>query len=285
MIPVCRNVFNLHRYLLPKTTKRMLTTTKQDGIFYITLNRPEKQNAVNLETASLLFDAFKKFNACQDTSVGILHGNGGNFCAGFDLEELSSLDEQDVSELQEWNYEKKAPMGPSRLHLKKPMIAAVSGHAVAGGLELSLLCDLRILEEDAVMGVFCRRFGVPLIDGGTVRLPKLIGLSRALDLILTGRPVSANEALDIGLANRVVPKGNALEEATKLAKELMQFPQQCMLADRESAYNVTFEADSIESALKFEFQNGIKVIREESVQGAKQFVSGKGKHGKFESKL
>lgn len=134
----------------------------------------------------------------------------------------------------------------------------------------------------------CPKFlliGVPLIDGGTVRLPKLIGLSRALDLILTGRPVSANEALDIGLANRVVPKGNVLEEATKLAKELMQFPQQCMLADRESAYNVTFEADSIESALKFEFQNGIKVIREESVQGAKQFVSGKGKHGKFESKL
>ena len=127
--------------------------------------------------------------------------------------------------------------------------------------------------------------GVPLIDGGTVRLPKLIGLSRALDLILTGRPVSANEAFDIGLANKVVPKGKALEEATKLAKELMQFPQQCMLADRESAYNVAFEADSLESALKFEFENGIKVIREESVLGAKQFVSGKGKHGSFESKL
>jgi enoyl-CoA hydratase/carnithine racemase len=174
------------------------------------------------------------------------------------------------------------PMGPSRLQVRKPVIAAVSGHAVAGGLELSLIADMRIVEEDAVFGVFCRRWGVPLIDGGTVRLQAVVGLGRAMDMILTGRPVSAREALSMGLANRVVPKGTALDEAVNLAKQLLTFPWACMLADRSSCYHATYDAASFEKALAYEFDNAFKVIETESVKGAAKFSLGAGRHGSFD---
>ena len=170
-------------------------------------------------------------------------------------------------------------MGPSRLVLSKPVIAAISGHAVAGGLELALWCDLRVIEEDSVLGVFCRRWGVPLIDGGTVRLPRLIGLSRAMDLILTGRPVAAQEALGMGLVNRVAPRGQARQAAESLAREIAAFPQACMKADRQSAYE---QALPLEAALRQEFTRGIQVLHSESITGAQRFAQGAGRHGSFE---
>lgn len=175
------------------------------------------------------------------------------------------------------------PIGPSRMQIKKPVICAVSGYAVAGGLELSLLGDIRVVEEDTIFGVFCRRFGVPLIDGGTVRLQAVIGLGRALDMILTGRGVTAQEALQMGLANRIVPKGQALEEATKIAALLISFPQACMNVDRANCYYSVFNATSLEDALRNEFDEGIKVIDEESVTGASKFSQGAGRHGVFEA--
>ncbi|KAL1962434.1 hypothetical protein VTN77DRAFT_9705 [Rasamsonia byssochlamydoides] len=173
-------------------------------------------------------------------------------------------------------------MGPSRMQIRKPVICAVAGHAVAGGLELSLLADLRVVEEDAIFGVFCRRFGVPLIDGGTVRLQRVVGLGRALDMILTGRAVTADEALAMGLANRIVPKGKALEEATKLAKQLVAFPQGCMNADRESCYYAAYRATSMEDALAYEFQHGAPIVEKESIEGAARFSAGAGRHGRFD---
>jgi enoyl-CoA hydratase/carnithine racemase len=172
-------------------------------------------------------------------------------------------------------------MGPSRVQVKKPMIAAVAGHAVAGGLELSLIADMRVMEEDAVFGVYCRRWGVPLIDGGTVRLQAMVGLGRALDIILTGRPVSASEALDMGLANRVVPKGKALEEATKIAEQLIAFPQLCMNLDRDSCYYAAYNATSFEDAMKNEFAKGVVAVEAESIKGAGKFSSGAGRGGSF----
>ncbi|KAH3859815.1 hypothetical protein DPMN_102637 [Dreissena polymorpha] len=183
--------------------KNLLVETVE-GITTIGINRPEKRNAVNQETAVELVDAFKHFENDHESKVAVLHGKGGNFCAGFDLSALASSNEED---LLKFGASENAPMGPSRMCFSKPVIAAVDGYAVAGGLELALLCDLRVMEETAVMGVFCRRFGVPLIDGGTVRLPKLIGLSRAMDLILTGRSVSGKEAFEMGLANRLCTTG------------------------------------------------------------------------------
>jgi enoyl-CoA hydratase/carnithine racemase len=173
-------------------------------------------------------------------------------------------------------------MGPSRMQVKKPIIAAVSGYAVAGGLELSLIADIRVVEEDAVFGVFCRRWGVPLIDGGTVRLQAIVGLGRALDMILTGRSVDANEALAMGLANRVVPKGKSLEEATKIANQLLAFPQLCMNVDRSSCYYSAYDASSFEDAMRNEFKHGVEVVGVESIKGAIMFKDGKGRHGKFE---
>lgn len=172
-------------------------------------------------------------------------------------------------------------MGPSRVQISKPVICAVSGYAVAGGLELSLLGDMRVVEEDAVFGVFCRRFGVPLIDGGTVRLQAIIGLGRAMDMILTGRPVGAQEALQMGLANRVVPRGKAVEEAMKIAESLIAFPQLCMNKDRQSAFYAAYEAKSLEDALRFEFRNGEEVLSKESLSGAKRFAGGAGRSGSF----
>ncbi|KAK6330689.1 hypothetical protein TWF718_002888 [Orbilia javanica] len=261
------------------------------GITTITLNRPNRRNAVDPATAKLIYEAVTAFEDDTTQKVLILYGAHGTFCAGFDLHSLASSPSTSAAlaggeTFKDGVDRQIGPMGPSRLTIKKPVIAAVSGYAVAGGLELSLLGDIRIAEEDATFGVFCRRFGVPLIDGGTVRLQAIVGLGRALDMTLTGRPVDANEALSMGLANRVVPKGKALEEAEKIANQLLGFPQECMNVDRRSAYNAAYNAKSFEEAMKFEFENGVKVISEESVSGAKRFSSGVGRHGQFgEGKL
>ncbi|WAR16969.1 HPCD-like protein [Mya arenaria] len=250
-------------------------------IMTIGINRPEKRNAVNPETASELFSAFNDFQNDEDSWVAVLHGTGGNFCAGYDLSSLASAPECLLQQMKESNV---APMGPSRMCFNKPVIAAIDGYAVAGGLELALLCDLRVMEESAVVGVYCRRFGVPLIDGGTVRLQKLIGLSRAMDMILTGRSITAKEAYDFGLANRVCSTGSALAVALQLAHSLLRYPQRCMNLDRQSAYYAAYNAASMEDALQYEFDNGIQVVQEESVQGAKRFQEGIGKGGSFNVK-
>ncbi|KAK6522327.1 hypothetical protein TWF281_002892 [Arthrobotrys megalospora] len=264
----------------------ILISKTPTGITTITLNRPSRRNAVDPATAKLIYEAVTTFEDDPSQKILILYGAHGTFCAGFDLHSLANSASTDAAlaggEAFKDGVERQiGPMGPSRLTISKPVIAAVSGYAVAGGLELSLLGDIRIAEEDSVFGVFCRRFGVPLIDGGTVRLQAIIGLGRALDMILTGRPVSATEALQMGLANRVVPKGKALEEAEGIAKQLLAFPQECMNKDRNSTYYAAYNANSFGDAMKYEFENGVKVISEESVMGAKRFSSGVGRHGAF----
>lgn len=224
--------------------------------------------------------------------MAILTGSDGFFCAGADLKDLTAAatpsdkdgrdGAADGDNLQPVSGRNIGPMGPSRLQVAKPVIAAVAGHAVAGGLELSLIADMRVVEEDAVFGVFCRRWGVPLIDGGTVRLQAIVGLGRAMDMILTGRPVSAHEALSMGLANRVVPKGAALAEATKLAQQLLEFPQMCMNLDRNSAYYAAYDATSFQDAMRNEFDHGQTVLGVESLKGAARFASGLGRHGGFD---
>ncbi|EME41502.1 hypothetical protein DOTSEDRAFT_135409 [Dothistroma septosporum NZE10] len=250
------------------------------GITVIAINRAQRRNAVDAVTARGLYAAVVAFEDDDSQKVAVLHGANGTFCAGFDLHAVGNgtgmahYDKANVSRTS-------APMGPSRLQIKKPFLTAVSGYAVAGGLELSLLGDMRIVEEDAVFGVFCRRWGVPLIDGGTVRLQAVVGLGRALDMILTGRPVNAREALAMGLANRVVPKGKALEEALQIAQQLRDFPQMCMNADRTSCYNARYNAESFEYAVKFEIDGGLEAVNAEGAAGAKRFSDGSGRHGSF----
>ena len=245
-----------------------------DNICTITLNKPERRNAVDGPMAAELREAFEAFEADDDLEVAVLTGAGGTFCAGADLTAVSDPDRR--LELDPTGGG-TGPMGPSRMALSKPVIAAVSGHAVAGGLELALLADLRVVEEDATLGVFCRRWGVPLIDGGTVRLPRLIGMGRALDLILTGRPVGASEALQMGLVNRVVPIGESLAAAQKLASQIAAFPQACMLTDRASAY---MQWDlPLDIALKAEGRAGVPVVFAEGAAGAQRFAEGAGRHG------
>jgi enoyl-CoA hydratase len=252
----------------------MSVRVERDGpVTTVILDRPGRRNAVDRATAEALADAFRAFDADAEARVGVLFGDHGTFCAGADLKAVAEGQPNRVAP------DGDGPMGPSRMLLGKPVIAAIAGHAVAGGLELALWCDLRVVEEDAILGVFCRRFGVPLIDGGTVRLPRLIGLSRALDLILTGRPVDAEEALRMGLANRVVPKGSARQAAEQLARELSAFPQACMRGDRLSAYE-QFDL-SLEEALANELTHGFRALSAESLEGATRFAKGEGKHGKF----
>jgi enoyl-CoA hydratase len=229
------------------------------------------KNAIDRATAEALADAFRAFDADPEAKAGVLYGDHGSFCAGADLKALAS-----GGSVNRLDAEGDAPIGPSRMRLSKPVIAAIAGHAVAGGLELALWCDLRVVEEDAVLGVFCRRVGVPLIDGGTVRLPRLIGLARALDLILTGRPVGAAEALSFGLANRVVPKGTARAEAEALAAELARLPQGALLADRASAFEA-FDRP-LPEALRHEFERGLPALLE-GAEGAQRFTAGSGRHG------
>ena len=250
-----------------------VTVETDDTVTIVKINRPGVRNAVDRETAAELADAFRKFDADPGQRVGVLYGEHGTFCAGADLKAIAS------GRHNRTEPDGDGPMGPSRMLLSKPVIAAIGGYAVAGGLELALWCDLRVMEEDAIVGVFCRRWGIPLIDGGTIRLPRLIGLSRALDLILTGRPVTAAEALQMGLANRVVPKGSALQASTALAKELAAFPQVCLRGDRLSAYE-QFDLD-LNQAIANEFRHGLEALRAETASGAARFAGGAGRHGEF----
>ncbi len=249
-----------------------------DGpVCVITIDHPERRNAVDGITAAALRDAFARFEADPALRVAILTGAQGCFCAGADLSAVG-----DPARRHELDPDGggTGPMGPSRMALAKPLIAAVEGYAVAGGLELALLADLRVASESAVFGVFCRRWGVPLIDGGTVRLPRIVGMGRALDLILTGRPVDAHEALQMGLANRVVAAGEALAEARRIAHALAAFPQQCMLADRASAY-AQWDLP-LADALRQEGRRGVPMVAAEGAAGAQRFVGGAGRHGKIE---
>lgn len=247
---------------------------RSGSVVTVILNRPEVRNAVDNATAEALAEAFKLFESDETAKVAVLWGAGGSFCAGADLKSVASGER-----LSRYKLEGDGPMGPSRLKLTKPVIAAVSGFAVAGGLELAIWCDLRVVEADATFGVYCRRWGVPLIDGGTVRLPRLIGQSRALDMILTGRAVGAEEALSFGLANRVVPKGTAREAAETLAAEIARFPELCMKLDRASVYR-QWELP-FDHAMRAEFSAGVEAVRLEGQAGAARFAAGKGRGGDF----
>ncbi len=247
---------------------------KHGPVSTLVLERPAVRNAVDKATANALAQAFRDFEADTEARVAVLWGEGGHFCSGADLSAMADGRGNRVAG------DGDAPMGPSRMFLEKPVIAAISGFAVAGGLELALWCDLRVMEESAVLGVFCRRFGVPLVDGGTVRLPRLIGLSRALDLILTGRPVSSREALDIGLANRRVPDGTSRQAAEALAHEIATFPPICLRNDRRSVYE-GLELP-MEQALRTELARGqASLSHGEADDGAGRFVAGEGRHGSF----
>jgi enoyl-CoA hydratase len=247
---------------------------RAEPIATIVMDNPAKRNAVDRAVATALREAFAAFEADDSLRVAVLWGAGGTFCAGADL---TALDDDERRNDVEPHGVGPGPMGPTRMLLSKPAIAAVSGYAVAGGLELALLCDLRVAEEDATFGVFCRRWGVPLIDGGTVRLPRLIGLSRALDMILTGRSVGASEALQFGLANRVVPSGQARIAAEELARDIAAFPQRCTLTDRRSAYGAW--DGSVTDALRREGAAGYNVVFAEGTAGAARFAAGAGRHG------
>jgi enoyl-CoA hydratase len=264
----------------PMTDAHPVTIERLPPFVHIRINRPACRNAVNRQTADALADAFRQFEQDDELAVAILSGAGRHICAGAALEAVASGETEKMNRLE---IEGDGPMGPSRMQLSKPVIAAVSGYCVAGGLELALWCDLRIADDSAVFGVFCRRFGVPLIDGGTVRLPRLIGMSRALDMILTGRPVAADEALQFGLANRVVPNGTLLETAEAMARQIAAFPQQCLRNDRASVWQ-QWQFDEAE-ALANEFRLGLQTLASgETASGAGRFSSGAGRHGRFDDK-
>lgn len=249
---------------------------KKDRVTTVILDNPEVKNAVDPDTARELADAFREFDNDDSADVAVLWGDHGCFCAGANLKRISERGPRS----EPFAYEGDGPMGPSRMALSKPVIAGIAGYAVAGGLELAVWCDLRVMEEDATIGVFCRRFGVPLIDGGTVRLPRLIGMGHALDMILTGRGVGAEEALRMGLANRVVPKGQSRQAAEELAAQIASFPQVTMRNDRKSTYE-QWSLD-FEQAMRNELQYGNDSLASgAAVAGAKRFTSGEGKHGQF----
>lgn len=248
-------------------------TERAGAVFVVTIDRPQVRNAIDGPTATTLAQTFRAFDADSSLSVAVLTGASGTFCSGFDLKAVA-----DGERAPQVSEDGDAPLGISRMLLSKPVIAAVEGYAVAGGLEVALWCDLRVAAENAIFGVFNRRWGVPLVDGGTIRLPRLIGQSHALDLILTGRPVSGQEALMMGLANRLVPKGEALQAALALANELARFPQGCLRSDRLSS----FEQWSLsqEAALRNETRRGLEVMQSgEAVAGARRFAEGHGRHG------
>lgn len=256
----------------------LVLVERRAPLLRVTINRPAARNAVDRPTAEALAAAFRAFEADAELKVAILCGAGEHFCAGADLKAVASGDAARANRI---DTEGDGPMGPSRMQLGKPVIAAVSGYCVAGGLELALWCDLRVADATAVFGVFCRRFGVPLIDGGTVRLPRLIGMSRAMDLILTGRAVDAMEAERIGLANRLVPAGQALAAAEVLALQIAAFPQACMRGDRRSACEQWGMDEA--AAISHEFRHGLNTLQSgETVAGASRFSGGTGRHGQFE---
>jgi len=256
-------------------TEQAVRVTRAGPVTTVFLHRPARRNAVDGPAAAALAAAFRSFDADPAAAVAVLHGQGGVFCSGADLTAIGTERGNRVAP------DGDGPMGVSRLGLSKPVIAAVSGYAVAGGLELALWCDLRIADQTAVFGVFCRRWGVPLVDGGTVRLPRLIGTSRAMDMILTGRAVEAREAAAIGLVNRLVPAGQALAAARELAAELAAFPQTCLRSDRASVLGQ--EGLDEAAALAAEFGHGRRALAEEAGPGAARFAAGMGRHGSFGS--
>jgi enoyl-CoA hydratase len=254
---------------------------KQGAVWTVIHSRPEAKNAMDPESAAALAQAFLDFEADAEAKVAVLWGEGGAFCAGFDLKHAAKGSDigglaypDDASQAAP-----RGPMGPTRLVLDKPVIAAVAGPAVAGGFEIALWCDLRVMESSAFFGVYCRRWGVPLIDGGTVRLPRIVGRGRALDLILTGRKVTAEEALRINLCEQVVPEGESRPRAEALAQEIARFPQACMRADRRSVYQQ--EGLPLEEAMRGEWRNGIPALAAEGRAGAARFTAGEGRHGDF----
>ena len=252
-----------------------VSVVRNGAVTTVVLNRPHAKNAVDGPTALALYEAFEEFDSDESASVAVLWGDHGTFCAGADLKAIGTPDSNPVHPIGAESG-RIGPMGPTRMVLSKPVIAAISGYAVAGGLELALWCDLRVVEQDAVFGVFCRRWGVPLIDGGTVRLPRLIGHSRAMDMILTGRAVGAEEALAIGLANRVVPPGQARQAAEELAADLARLPQGCLRADRLSALNQWGRPET--EAMDAEFAS-LSGVAGELLAGARRFADGAGRHG------
>ena len=254
----------------------MTVRYETDGpVAVVTIDRPEVRNAVDGPTAGHLAEAFRRFEADDELIVAVLTGGGDTFCAGADLKGMTDGGGNRVA------IDGDGPMGPTRMLLDKPVIAAVEGHAVAGGLELALWCDLRVAARDAVFGVYCRRWGVPLVDGGTIRLPRLIGHSHALDLILTGRGVSGDEAMSMGLANRLTEPGGSLEGAVALAGQIARFPQHCLRSDRESSYDQW--SMSLDEALLRETELGLVTIASgETLEGAKRFADGEGRHGAFD---
>jgi enoyl-CoA hydratase len=257
------------------TAQNQQSAGPPDTVATIVIDRPARRNAVDRPTADALCTALRHFEANDAWRVAVLTGAGGTFCAGADLTAL-----QDDARRNELHADGSGPgpMGPTRMMFTKPVIAAIAGHAVAGGLELAAMCDLRVVEADAMIGVFCRRVGIPLIDGGTIRLPRLIGQSRALDLILTGRAIGADEALAFGLANRVVPKGAARAAAEQLAAELAAFPQAALLADRRSVYE-NAPLEDLPEALRREGAGGYQAVFAEGIAGAAAFAAGAGRHG------
>ena len=271
-----------------KEIKMTVRIEKLGKVWTVIHSRPEAKNAMDPTSARALMDAFLSFNRDPEAAVAVLWGEGGAFCAGFDLKHAASK-ENSLDEVAYPPEERtppdaqlpRAPMGPTRLELDKPVIAAVAGPAVAGGFEIALWCDLRVMEETAYFGVYCRRWGVPLIDGGTVRLPRIVGRGRALDLILTGRKVTAEEALRINLCEHVVPDGQARQRAEALAQEIARFPQACMRADRRSVY--TQEGLSLREAMRQEWNNGVPAFHSEGAAGAARFAAGKGRHGDFDN--
>jgi len=252
-----------------------VTTEHRGAVTTIILDRVERRNAIDSPTAKALRAAFRTFERNREARVAVLWGANGTFCAGADLKAYAERRQR-----RPWPVYDEGPMGPTRIRLAKPAIAAIAGHAVAGGFELALWCDLRVVEEGAVMGVFNRRWGIPLIDGGTVRLPALVGLGRALDIMMTGRPIDAREAERIGLANRVVPRGRAREEAEALARTIAEFPPHCVLSDRRSAYDSL--GKPLDAALRREHALGAATMKTgESLAGAQRFAGGAGRHGSF----
>ena len=257
---------------------------KNGAVWTVIHSRPEARNAMDPKSADALENAFNAFNADPEASVAVLWGEGGAFCAGFDLKYSASLvgNPRPLSSLEyprEGGPAPRGPMGPTRMELDKPVIAAVAGPAVAGGFEIALWCDVRIMEESAYFGVYCRRWGVPLIDGGTVRLPRLVGTGRAMEIILTGRKVPADEALRIGCCEQVVPDGTSRQAAEAMAHEIARFPQVCMRADRHSVQMQ--QGRPLREAMEFEWRNGVPAFAAEGAAGAARFASGKGRHGNF----
>ncbi|MBL7217484.1 MAG: crotonase/enoyl-CoA hydratase family protein [Desulfobacteraceae bacterium] len=262
----------------------MPVRVEKDGpVTTVIINRPDARNAVDPKTADELVGAFKDFDSDQTASVAVFFGEHGYFCAGWDLKHASTgkgdLEFNELAMPTDDTEPPRGPLGPSRLELTKPVIAAVAGPALAGGMELALWCDIRVMEEDSYFGVYCRRWGIPLMDGGTVRLPRLVGQGKALEIIMTGRKVPAAECYEIGLCEKLVPRGRAREEAEKLAHEIARFPQECMRADRRSVY--LQHGLPVRDALRGEWYNAVEALKNEGIAGAGHFVSGLGRHGDF----